>query len=146
MILFFVAGRAAAQGSKRHVGGGRFIEASKYLPAWRKAITQTAQTIAIASDWEKAEGPIQVHLDFHLDRPKSITPTVRPFPVKPPDLDKLVRAVFDGLTDAAIWNDDSQVIRLIARKDYADGIEPGVHIQVTRLDEDVPEMCADRLV
>jgi crossover junction endodeoxyribonuclease RusA len=146
MLLFFVPGRPAAQGSKRHVGGGRFIEASKYLPAWRKAITQTAQTIAIASDWEQADGPIQLHLDFYLARPQSVSRTARPFPVKPPDLDKLVRAVCDGLTDAGIWEDDSQVIRLIARKDYADTMEPGVHIQVTRLSNEPEEISTDRLV
>ena len=47
MFEFFVPGRVAPQGSKRYVGGnkasgGRFIEASKYLPAWRKAVTTVA--------------------------------------------------------------------------------------------------------
>ena len=135
MLLFHVAGKPIPQGSKRHVGNGRFIEASKYLPAWRKAVTAKAQAVAIASDWQTTDGPVQVHLDFYMPRPKSVPLHVRPFMTKMPDLDKLVRAVCDGLTDAGIWEDDAQVIRLIARKDYADNDEPGVDIQVTRLEQ-----------
>jgi len=65
---------------------------------------------------------------------------------KMPDLDKLVRAVCDGLTDAGIWDDDSQVIRLIARKDYADNCEPGVDIQVTRLETVAGDVRGDALL
>jgi hypothetical protein len=54
MFEFFVPGRVAPQGSKRYVGGnkasgGRFIEASKYLPAWRKAVTTVASEYM--SEW-----------------------------------------------------------------------------------------------
>jgi crossover junction endodeoxyribonuclease RusA len=146
VLLFHVPGRPAAQGSKRHVGNGRFIEASKYLPAWRKTVTQHAQAIAIASDWETATGPIQLHVDFYLARPKSVPAHRRPFHVKPPDLDKLVRAVCDSLTDAGIWEDDSQVIKLVAGKDYDDTLDTGVSIQVTRLDESFNDSGAERLV
>jgi len=34
-VEFFVAGAAAPQGSKRHVGGGRVIESSKAFAPWR---------------------------------------------------------------------------------------------------------------
>lgn len=36
-LHFEIPGRPAAQGSKRHVGGGRMIEQSKYLKPWRTA-------------------------------------------------------------------------------------------------------------
>jgi Holliday junction resolvase RusA-like endonuclease len=65
-----------------------------------------------------------VVLHFHLERPKTVRrlePTVKP------DLDKLVRAVLDGITDARAWNDDSQVIAVWATKSY--GV-PGVEIRV----------------
>lgn len=102
--------------------------------------------MAIASDWQTTDAPIQLHVDFYLERPKSIPIHKRPFHVKAPDLDKLVRAVCDSLTDAGIWEDDSQVIRLIARKDYADDCEPGVHIQVTRLDSIFDDVRGHALV
>lgn len=146
MLLFHVTGRPAAQGSKRHVGNGRFIDASKYLPAWRKQVTQVARSIAIASDWETVDGPVQLHVDFYLERPKSVPRHRRRFHTKAPDLDKLVRAVCDALTDADIWADDSQVVRLIAAKDYADDVEPGAFIQVTRLDSMTESIGGDALV
>jgi len=146
MLTFHVSGRPAAQGSKRHVGNGRFIEASKYLPAWRQAVKERAQALVIASDWEPTEGPVQLHVDFYLERPKSVPIHKRAFMVKAPDLDKLVRAVCDSLTDAEVWNDDSQVVRLIATKHYADDVEPGCFIQVTRLSELDDSVGGSRLV
>lgn len=109
-------------------------------------MTQHAQAIAIASEWKTATGPVQLHVDFYLARPKSVPAHRRPFHTKPPDLDKLVRAVCDSLTDAGIWEDDSQVIRLVAGKDYDDTVETGVSIQVTRLNETFDDRPSERLV
>lgn len=134
------------QGSKRHVGNGRFIEASKYLPAWRAAVTEQARAVAIASDWQATDGPVQLHVDFYMTRPKTVPFRKRPWMTKMPDIDKLVRAICDALTDAGIWQDDSQVVRLIARKDYADECEPGVHIQVTRLEHLSDNVRGDALL
>lgn len=146
MLTFHVAGRPAAQGSKRHVGNGRFIEASKYLPAWRKAVTAQAQAIVGASDWQPADGPIQLHVDFFIERPKSVSISKRFFMTKAPDIDKLVRAVCDALTDAEVWIDDAQVVKLISTKNYADDVEPGCIIQVTRLGELDDSVGGSRLV
>jgi Holliday junction resolvase RusA-like endonuclease len=38
-------------------------------------------------------------------------------PVKPPDLDKLTRAIWDSLT-SVVWVDDAQVIAATIRKQY----------------------------
>ena len=43
-LSFFVPGKAAAQGSKRHVGRGVMVEMSKDLPAWRTAVANAART------------------------------------------------------------------------------------------------------
>lgn len=130
-----VFGRPAPQGSKRYVGGpakqgGRFIEASKYLPAWRKAMTQAALTAIDAQGWVKASGPVEVDVTFYLERPATVTVTARPWPVKPPDLDKLVRSL-DGLTDAGVWDDDGQMVVLRASKVYAHTRLPGATITIT---------------
>jgi Holliday junction resolvase RusA-like endonuclease len=48
-----------------------------------------------------------------------------------PDLDKLLRSTLDGLTDAGVWRDDSQVVSISAAKVYAkNGDTPGVIIEV----------------
>jgi Holliday junction resolvase RusA-like endonuclease len=139
MVAFFVAGRVAPQGSKRYVGGnaasgGRFIEASKYLPAWRKAVTTAARAYMGEHGLPPFIGPVELQVTFYMERPKSITRSKRPEPIVPPDLDKLVRAVCDALSDGLVWADDAQVIKLIAWKHYADDTEPGADIQVFPLD------------
>jgi Holliday junction resolvase RusA-like endonuclease len=58
----------------------------------------------------------------------------RAYPIVPPDLDKLARAVLDGIGQSeVIWGDDSQVIELAATKVYADNRAPGAIIVISEL-------------
>jgi len=100
-----VLGRPSPQGSKKHVGGGRMAEASKYLPAWRKAVCTAAVKAVQDELWAKPAGPVEIAVTFYLERPTTIKPDKRPMPIKPPDLDKLVRGVCDALSDAGVWED-----------------------------------------
>jgi Holliday junction resolvase RusA-like endonuclease len=50
-----------------------------------------------------------------------------------PDLDKLIRAVADSLTDAKIYADDSRIVRITAQKVYADHRGSGALIRVNTL-------------
>ena len=135
-LTFDVYGRPAPQGSKRYVGGnraqgGRFIEASKYLPAWRKAVTSTAVAIMEDEGWETCTDPVTLEVIFYLERPATIPHSKRPWPIKPPDLDKLIRSVADSCSDAGVWGDDAQVVHVIAWKCYADTREPGATVTIT---------------
>ena len=108
-----VAGIPAPQGSKRHVGGGRMVESSRAVGPWRDDVrteTQRVMRTHVAFD-----GPVAATITFYLDRPKS-TPKRVKYPAKRPDLDKLVRAVLDGLQAGGAFHDDAQVVRLAARK------------------------------
>jgi len=141
-LTITVFGRPAPQGSKRYVGGnraqgGRFIEASKYLPAWRKAITIAAITEIEKETWAKDTNPIAIEVTFYLERPATIPVAKRPWPIKPPDLDKLLRGVLDGLTDAGVWDDDGQVVKITAWKVYADTRDPGCEITVSRISDEL---------
>jgi len=71
---------------------------------------------------------------FYLDRPSSVSTAKRPHPTVPPDLDKLLRAVGDSCS-GVIYDDDSQVIRTLAWKVYADNREPGAFIRVAELSQ-----------
>lgn len=129
MITIEVAGLPAAQGSKRHVGGGRMIEMSKAVAPWREAVRAEAQ---LAMDGTMPlDGPVEVRVNFRLPRPASAPRRVT-HPAKRPDLDKLIRAVLDGLTHGGAWRDDGQVVTLMATKRFADGAGPGCSIQITR--------------
>jgi crossover junction endodeoxyribonuclease RusA len=131
-ITFDVMGRPAPQGSKKSIGNNRFVEASKFLPAWRKEVSVAAENAVTVNGWAKVSGPVEVEILFYLDRPSTISKTKRPYPIVPPDVDKLARGCLDPMT-GVIYDDDSQVIRLLVWKTYADNREPGCFVRVAEL-------------
>lgn len=129
-VSFFVPGVPAPQGSKRLVRNqaGKTVmigDNSASLKEWRAAVTTVAQFHK--GSWAKGQ-PLFVSLDFTMPatlKDRSGWCAVRP------DLDKLVRAVFDGLTDAGAIVDDSQVASLTASKQR--GIHCGVKVLIGAL-------------
>lgn len=122
-VDFFVAGTPAPQGSKRHVGGGRLIEMSKKVKPWRAQIAAAAARQDAIFD-----APVTVTAVFLLKRPQR--PKWERHGTRP-DVDKLARALLDGLT-GPILTDDSIVSELNVSKRYAlPHEETGVHINIT---------------
>jgi len=117
-VIIVVRGIPAPQGSKRHVGGGRMVESSRAVGPWREAVRAQTQLRMDKSGFVPAEGPVAVFINFYLPRPKTL-PKKTTQHIKRPDLDKLARAVLDGLTEGGAWLDDAQVMRLQAQKNYA---------------------------
>lgn len=115
MISYFVEGEPAPQGSKNgFVKNGRvvMVESSKKVKPWREAVAwQTKATVT-----EPMTSPVEIALVFHLPKPKSVT---RKWPSVKPDLDKLIRSTFDGLTTGGLYTDDALVIAVSASKQYA---------------------------
>jgi len=133
-ISFDVLGRPAPQGSKKSIGNNRFVESSKYLPAWRKAVKDAAEHAVASEGWQRVSGPVELEVMFYLDRPPSVTATKRPQPIVPPDTDKLLRSVGDSLS-GVVYDDDSQIIRVLAWKTYADARAPGCFVRVNELSQ-----------
>lgn len=131
MIVLEVTGRPTPQGSKR-VFNGRLVEAqSANLKKWRGAIAEACLPYKNQNIYL---GPIRLEVDFYLERPKTVSQAQRALPIVAPDLDKLVRAVGDGIGQSGmIWGDDSQIVDIQARKHYADGRLPGATIKITVL-------------
>jgi crossover junction endodeoxyribonuclease RusA len=130
-IKLDIYGDPAPQGSKRIIHG-RLVEASsEKLRRWRKAIA--AECAAAKGDSNIFfTGPVRVEVVFFMPRPKSVKESVRPWPIVPPDLDKLCRGLLDGIGQSeVIWGDDSQVVVLLADKVYADNREPGATVNIT---------------
>ena len=122
MIKFSVEGTPIQQGSMRHIGQGRMIHNKAVeLAAWRADIASAAKLAGCKPILD----PIAITMKFRVKRPKSVK---REYPTVAPDLDKYVRSVNDGLTGVA-FADDSQVIQIIASKEYADS--PGVDIEIS---------------
>lgn len=123
----YVPGRAAPQGSKRHVGNGVMVESSKAVGPWRTVVAWHA-----AQAWTTAplDGPVAVIYEFVMPRPSGTPKRSTPPAVKRPDIEKLARAVSDALS-GIVWRDDSQVVdmRLIKRLAELDE-QPGMRVQV----------------
>ena len=128
-----IYGDPAPQGSKR-VFNGRIVEASgNKLKIWRKAIAAACQNL-VTEEHLLLLGPVRVEVEFYLPRPASVTQKKRPLPIVPPDLDKLLRGLLDGIGQSeVIWGDDSQVVQIEAVKLYADDTEPGATVTIYAL-------------
>lgn len=132
-LCFEVYGIPAPQGSKKSIGGGRFVEASKKLPAWRKRVKEAAVNAMACVDWVELSGPVELSVVFFLPRPRTIPASKRPLPTVPPDIDKLIRAVADSCTDAMVWEDDSLVCKVTAHKVYDDTRDAGAFVTIRSL-------------
>jgi crossover junction endodeoxyribonuclease RusA len=122
VIKFSVEGTPIQQGSMRHIGHGRMIHNKAVeLAAWRADIASAAKLAGCKPILD----PIAITMRFRVKRPKSVN---RDYPTVAPDLDKYIRGVNDGLTGVA-FADDSQVVQIIASKEYAD--TPGVDIEIS---------------
>ena len=128
-VSLSVTGNPASQGSHA-IMHGRIVQVnSSKHKAWRKAIVQEA-IATLPDDWQPIDEPCELIVNFYLPKPKTVD---RQLPSVSPDLDKLIRAVGDSLTDSGVVIDDSRIVRISARKLYAEGIAPGATIQVKTL-------------
>ena len=121
---FFVKGRPVPQGSLKFIQGRPIHVRAKDLALWRADIARMAEIAGL----RPIQGGVRVHCTFIFKQPKSVKD--RPFPWVKPDIDKLLRAVLDGLTGVA-YDDDSQVILLGGSKIY--GHNEGVWIEVEQV-------------
>lgn len=117
-ISFFVPGPPAAQGSMKKVGEHVMHNSPQKLMYWRNLVFGKAVDAMAALEYERFEGPVAVVAQFAFERPKSVKEAKRPYPIVPPDLDKLVRAIGDALNGVVV-KDDAQIVEWKAEKAYA---------------------------
>lgn len=106
------------------------------MAEWRTDI----KNAAMAEMGARRPSPLGIRLmvEFALPYPQS---SVRKYQLgwlpclKKPDIDKLLRALLDGLT-GIVWVDDSQVIYCTVNKVYAWDGSPGATVTVDFLDDD----------
>lgn len=133
---FFVHGTPVPQGSMKAfmVGGhARITSDNTKLKPWREAVKSRAIDEMFISNIKRIDAPVAIELEFRMPRPKSYPKRIV-WPWRKPDLDKLVRGVFDALTEASVWTDDALVVCLHARKEFADDEHPmGVYVRIDEL-------------
>ena len=120
MINFFVDGLPVPQGSMKVINGRAIHHKGSELAAWRSAIALTARSHGA----RPLTDPIYIEMKFFMPKPRTVK---RLEPSVAPDLDKLIRAVLDGLT-AIAYIDDGQVTEIVAQKAYGERI--GVEISL----------------
>lgn len=121
VITFTAPGDPIPQGSKSAFVRGKravMIEANPRLKTWRQIVTLYARRHAGKFTGHRA---LHVTYVFYLTKPKSV---LRWLPWVKPDLDKLIRAVNDSISNAGVWDDDSRVTAITSRKRYADDANP----------------------
>ncbi|MEI3845350.1 MULTISPECIES: RusA family crossover junction endodeoxyribonuclease [unclassified Microbacterium] len=125
MTVIRVDGVPAPQGSKTRTRYGMF-ESSKRVKPWREAV------VAAVKNMEPIAAPYAVTVHFFIPRPKK---TDAAYPVAPAigDVDKMLRATLDGLTQGGLIADDRFVIVAHASKQWAGADGPGAVIAVKQV-------------
>lgn len=118
-LELFVPGTPVQQGSKRHVGGGRMIEAAKGLQPWRQLTALAAHNAMLEAGLSVIAPKVEVSVSAvfvfkRLSNAPKREPGRMPM-VSPPDIDKLLRAILDALTGVC-FADDGQVTHTATRK------------------------------
>jgi Holliday junction resolvase RusA-like endonuclease len=139
MIEFRVPGIAAPQGSKKafRTRGGRIalVESCARVKPYRATVALAAREAWVDVP---TNGTVGVSIAFTFIRPAShynAKGVLRAGAATHPgkgigDIDKLCRAVLDGLT-GVIYADDSQVVSLVATKAYGNTAETRISIYIT---------------
>jgi Holliday junction resolvase RusA-like endonuclease len=143
-VRLTVHGTPQSAGSKRAFmpRGGRYPVVVDDNPKSRGWKQQVARACHDQYGGEFLEGPLEIELHFFLPRPKGHFGTGRnagvvkasapAFPIVKPDVDKLSRAILDGLT-GQLYRDDALIVRKYASKRYG---EPArVEILVSEIED-----------
>lgn len=123
-LAFVVYGKPAAQGSKIRTKYALRDSNDHQLTPWRNSVSLSAHLEQQGA--ARIDHPVHVRCVFYFDRPKSHYRTGRnahllrdnapTVPTRVGDIDKLQRALLDGITDSGVWVDDSLVTSIRAEK------------------------------
>lgn len=108
---------------------------AKRLKPWRLELKEA--TAAMLNGHGPSQASVLLTIEFRFPRPsghfgkRGLRPSAPVAMFRRPDLDKLVRAILDALTDAGAFRDDAQVNEIRARKRYCvAGESPGVRVEI----------------
>lgn len=135
-IELWVAHIAAPQGSHRQGFGKSVKETNPRTEPYRQAIADACE------EWHEEhtdgtplqlDGHLEVRIDFYMPPPPK-SDAARPYPNTAPDIDKLTRSTFDGVTRGKLWKDDARVVGMTVWEYFAPSLqETGVRIAVRKI-------------
>lgn len=138
-IHFTIMGEPVPQGSTRAYVNKKTGEAvtthgNKNTKVWRQRIATEAQKAQELTPFFENDKKLGYHVTifFEFTRPASVSKKVK-YNNKRPDIDKLIRAVFDGITDILI-PDDARIVSVTASEPYAEeGSPPCAKVSVFKM-------------
>jgi Holliday junction resolvase RusA-like endonuclease len=99
---------------------------------WKAAIIGQAMRVRLPRG---IAAPIRLDVTFELPRPKRLGAGANEPHVNVPDLDNLLKAVMDALSEYGVWKDDRQVAEIRASKWYhAAGGTPLAVVVIDRME------------
>ncbi|GLO24232.1 RusA family crossover junction endodeoxyribonuclease [Pseudomonas putida] len=137
-VQFLVPGEPVGKGRPRigRVGGHARMFTPQKTASYEGLIAM-AGTEAMAGR-TLLEGAVMVEMRIVLAIPQSMSKKRKAqaiagelFPTKKPDMDNVIKAIYDGL-NGVVWKDDVQVVDAFVRKRY--GEVPGVHVRIVPLE------------
>jgi Holliday junction resolvase RusA-like endonuclease len=135
----WISGHPVSKGSMRcvtpHVGGRRGVlvpeKTVRDPDNWHGRIPTLLALRLPQLVEQPVDGPVELLADFKLKAPKSSKFGNHPIGHGTGDLDKLLRALGDGVTNSGIITDDSRITRIVAEKSYAaEGGEEGCTVEL----------------
>ena len=104
-----------------------------YTPTETVAYEKEVRALFLKAGGRKNDGPVALDITAFYKIPKSATRAERERmsagepPQKKPDLDNIMKIIMDGLNGAA-YNDDKQVVKVTAAKEYSEA--PRVEVEI----------------
>lgn len=123
---------AAPQGSHKPGFGKSVRESNPKTEPYRQAVADACEEliehVVGAGDWVPLDGHLEVRIDYYMPPPPKNDPD-RPYPNTAPDIDKLTRATFDGITRGRLWKDDARVVGMTVWEYFASSLED-THVDI----------------
>ena len=141
MIAFHVPGAPQGKGRPKivKIGGFSRMATPKKTANYESLVAHAAH--AAMAGAPLFEGPVGCELTIHCAVPQSWSGKKQRsalaseiLPTSKPDIDNVVKAIFDGC-NGVLWRDDVLVVELAVRKRYAS--TPGVYVKAWALVERV---------
>jgi Holliday junction resolvase RusA-like endonuclease len=105
---------------------------------WKRAVRDAAKSAMASQVVTPFDQAVKLVVHFAMQRPKShldskgnVKSSAGTFHTSKPDLDNLVKATKDALTNAGVWTDDSLVVACQSSKGY--GWTPGATIRIAEV-------------
>lgn len=148
VLRIVVYGTPGPQGSKTFKGFRRgrpvMVESSKKVKPWREDVHDAARVaiLSLPAPLRRQfplDEPLAGRFVFTLSKPLSAPKRSRTWPMRYPDVSKLLRSTEDALTKAGVWADDARLVELDRLAKVYPGEDPealdrpGVVIELRRV-------------